>query len=212
MRKTINFYQKENKLDKSLILRYTIYATLFIFSYQYLLVDPLALNLGVGGLDSGFSNTDGLEILSILLLAPVLEELFSRGFLSGKRNHFVFLFIQPIVGMLFFSAYWWLFLGIGIGFLVWMIREQMQRPEDVYLSSSLFYASFIFTSLVFTFLHVDNMETSSEFLKWTITAASILPTALFLGWLRYQAGLRFAMLAHGGFNFLTLSLNEMLYL
>lgn len=210
--KSIDFYQKENKLEKPTILKYAIISTLVIFCYEYLLVDPLAMYFGVDGLDKGFSNSGRLDIVSALLLAPVLEELLSRGFLSGKRKHFIFLFIQPFLGMLIFGDYWWLFLGIGIGFLVWVIHEQNQRPDDIYLSKPLFYASFIFTTLVFTLLHLGNVESSSSTLDWTFTILGIMPGAILFGWVRYQAGLGYAMLTHGIFNLLTLSLNEALYL
>ncbi|WP_291783874.1 CPBP family glutamic-type intramembrane protease [Cecembia sp.] len=212
MRKYLHFYQKGQKLYKHKIIWYSIYATLIIFCYQYILIDPIAIKLEIGGLDKGFSNSDSIDILSALLLAPVLEELLSRGFLSGKRKHFIFLFIQPLLGMLIFGTYWWLFLGIGFGFLVWIIHERNQRPDDVYLSSALFYASFIFTTLVFTILHVGNVESSSIALDWTFTILGILPAAILFGWVRYQAGLAFSMLTHGIFNLLTISLNEIIYL
>lgn len=212
MKAFLHFYQKERKLEKSKILRYAVISSLIVFCYEYLLVDPIAMQLGVGGLDKGFSNSDNIDILSVLVLAPILEELISRGFLSGKREHFGFIFIQPIIGMVVFKEFWWVFMGIGLAFLVWVIHEQNKRPDDVYLSSPLFYASFVFTTLFFTIMHIGNVESSSLALNWIFTFAGILPAAIFFGWVRYQVGLGYSMLAHAVFNFLTISLNEILYL
>ncbi|RZS95719.1 type II CAAX prenyl endopeptidase Rce1 family protein [Cecembia calidifontis] len=208
----LHFYQKERKLEKSKILRYAVITTLIVFCYEYLLVDPIAMQLGVGGLNKGFSNSDNIDVLSALVLALILEELFSRGFLSGKRKHFGFIFIQPIIGMVIFKEYWWVFMGIGLAFLVWVIHEQNKKPDDVYLSTPLFYTSFVFTTLFFTILHLGNVESSSLALDWTFTFAGILPGAIFFGWVRYQEGLGYSMLAHAVFNTLTITLNEILYL
>lgn len=212
MREYLHFYKKGHKLDQYKIIRYSIYAIIIIFCYQYLLIDPIAIKLEIGGLDKGYSNSDSIDILSTLLLAPVLEELFSRGFLSGKRGHFGFIFIQPLIGMLIFQEYWWFFLGIGLFFLAWIFYEKNKRPEDVFLSSPLFYTSFGFTTVFFTILHLGNVESSSSTLDWTFTFLGIMPGAILFGWVRYQAGLGYAMLTHALFNFLTLSLNEVLYL
>lgn len=212
MHKYLFFYQGENKLDQIKILRLFIISTIIIFCYQYLLIDPLAIKMGVGGMDIGFSNSDNLTIISALLLAPILEELFSRGFLTGKRNHFWFFFLQPLIGAFMFKEFSWFFLGTGLLFLVVLLWEQHRDPEQNYISRSLFYFSFLFAALFFTLLHYENIESQSLEITLAFTFAAILPAALLFGWIRFQGGLRYSMTAHALFNLITITLNELLYL
>lgn len=212
MKEFLLFYKGEHKLEQSKILRFVIISTIIIFCYQYLLIDPLAIQMGIGGMDLGFSNSNSLTIISALLIAPILEELLSRGFLSGKREHFWFFFLQPILGAFIFKEFWWFFLGTGLVVLVWILREEQKKTEDNYISRSLFYFSFIFTALFFTILHYDNIESQSLVFKLSFTFAAILPGALLFGWIRYQRGLRYSMAAHALFNLFTITLNEWLYL
>ncbi|PSL04376.1 hypothetical protein [Cecembia rubra] len=80
-----------------------------------------------------------------------------------------------------YKEFWWVLMGIGLAFLVWVIHKQNKRPDEVYLSFTWFNASFGFTTMFFTKMHFGNLESSSLVLDWTFTFASILPGAISLG-------------------------------
>ena len=207
----LDFYQKEKKLSKPQIIKFAACALILNFAYQYLLIDPMAIRLGVGGMDKAFSNSNTITIFSALILAPILEELLVRGYMSGKYIHFWFFFILPIIGALVFMNFWWLMIGIGLVFLIWALLKYKKNPDQTYISSGLFYTTYIFTALFFAILHIENIETDSIFQKVTFCMISLTPGALLFGWIRYQGGLHYSIILHGLYNLITISLNELLY-
>jgi hypothetical protein len=119
---------------------------IFILIYTYFISDPIFQFYEIEGYDDSFRDLDDIGIFSALLIAPVLEELIFRGYLTGYRKHF--LFIIPQIIILFILLYkYFILISLISAFLIFLFYYDKKRSEDL-ISNQLLYFSIFFTSIL----------------------------------------------------------------
>lgn len=154
------------------------------------------------------------DLFGYLLLAPVLEELVYRGWLSGRTAGLRFAVYGFAAEALFFAA---LFMdegraelvalaGVGVvlaGLLHWLMTRERDTAVPAWFTRHFHW--FVWgSSLLFGLMHLGNYEALSS--PWGVLA--VLPQTiggLLLAYTRTRLGLRAAMLQHALYNALYLA-------
>ena len=136
-----------------------------------------------------------------VLIAPVLEELFFRGWLSGRpRSLWLFACALAVAGLLYGSTAGLPPLAVGVGFLVavlgasagWFVLRKKAEPPRWFVRA--FPAIFYLALAAFALLHLSN------YASWSLLSLPlVLPQlwiGLVLGHIRMRIGLPGSMLAH----------------
>lgn len=151
---------------------------------------------------------DGLSPLALwggaVLLAPLLEELFFRGWMSG-RPAALWLIMIAIVGLALFAAFGWsvpwaagvvVLATVTAAVVAWFrTRRNLQVPEAF---TRVFPVLFYLVTALFALMHVFNYPQISA-----VVFPMVLPqfwSGLMLGYIRVRLGLLAAILAHVASN------------
>jgi len=182
-----------------------------VLSYGFLVVDPLVMHYGINGYDDSLKNMSIENIIITMFFAPIFEELIFRWYLSGYRKHFLFILIQ----ILFFSilnyqwAIWIIIFSVII--ILMFIRENNRRGDNVLISNRLLYISALFSSFLFAFSHLREIQVESLGDSLLISFVAFFPGAIFLTYIRYKNGIVAAIITHVALNISILLLNTIIY-
>lgn len=158
-----------------------------------------------------FYNISSLTLVSALVVAPFIEELIFRGFLSTKRAYY---FTIPILLPIIFYAFHfnrYALAIVGILSLLFVIVCFNAKSFD-FIYTRLFNVLVIFSCLSFCLAHIIVMEKYFSF--QTALLSSILvftPLAYLLAKVRMIYGIVYSILAHSLHNIFMLGLNSLIY-
>lgn len=158
-----------------------------------------------------FYNISSLTLVSALVIAPFIEELIFRGFLSTKR---AYLFSIPILLPIIFYAFHfngYALVVVGILSLIFVILCFNVKSFD-FIHTRFFSVLVIFSCLSFCLAHIIVMEKYFNF--QTAFLSSILvftPLAYLLAKVRMIYGIVYSILAHSLHNIFMLGLNSLIY-
>lgn len=158
-----------------------------------------------------FYNTSFLTISSAIIIAPFVEELAFRGFLSVKRAYLASL---PL--LFFFVLYAFHFnrhLIIVVSFLS-VFFVVLAFKEEYFNFIYLRYTNYLilFSCFLFCLTHVIVLEKYFDFNFALIVAIPIFfPLSYLLAIVRIRHGLRYSILAHSAHNIMILALNTLIY-
>lgn len=175
---------------------------------NFLIGDPLSSYLGAEAYTKGMLQLSNVELLSALVLAPVLEELIFRTHLTQNKKFQFTIPIMIIVAVISLSAYgqWVLVMGVVIFFVTIYFLSKSKFEHTRY-----FVALFFGTALIFTLMHMPNFHSRSTTGDLIIALVSLFPMAVFFGYMRFKYGLVFSILTHSINNLLVLGLNTIFY-
>ena len=194
--------------EEKIYIKYVVIFFL-VLMYAYTISDPIFKFYEIAGYDDTFANFDFFKILSSLLFAPIIEEFFFRGYLSGKRNHFLFILPQILISFIVLEGYFiWVFSCSVIPLLLYYFDRSNSEKE---ISNSVLYVSALFTSVIFSVIHYKNFSSGSLNFDLVLSLMAFFPGALFLVYVRYNGGLFQSILGHIALNFFTLSINTLIY-
>jgi membrane protease YdiL (CAAX protease family) len=199
----------QNILRNKMKYYYFIFFVL-ILTYTYLISDPILKYFEVEGFDKKLSSYNYLDIISIVLIIPFIEELLFRGYLTGHKQHLIFIIPQIAISVIILNDIWFwiLTLTIIVGFfLVYdIIFKGLEKISKISLVISFFYSS-----LLFSFVHSSNFQLESAQLKLFLSIVTFFPGAIFLGLIRIKEGLVLSTITHSIMNLSILSLNQVIY-
>lgn len=201
------FSKKKEKKD----LIWTIVVFIFIIAYGFIVVDNIFKLLKINNNIDTFYNLSGIEFVSAIFIAPILEEFIFRTHLSYERKHFYGILLIILASGLFYSdlgVYFLLFL-----FLLFIIIVFFYNKTQVLLMIRFPKATFLSTSIIFCVFHFFYLKDYDfTFLnKVMILLLHYLPLSLFLGFIRKKYGLSYSMMAHSVNNILVLLGNSLFF-
>ncbi|WP_186757383.1 CPBP family glutamic-type intramembrane protease [Echinicola salinicaeni] len=183
---------------------------LILMVYNHFIVDSIAYYFEVTGETPDFQSSDWEDLLGLLIIAPFLEELIFRAYLSGYVKHYLFIVIPIIISSLLnFSWIIWIILFSG-ALITLFYMESINGKDGSKISKKLLYLSILFISVLFAFSHLKTIEGDSDLNRYLVVLMAFVPGGIFLSCIRLEKGLWTAMLFHSLINFTVLSLNSIL--
>lgn len=195
--------------DSHFFIKFFVFFILTII-YTYAVSDPIFQFYEIEGYDDSFRDLDRVGVFSGLLIAPVLEELIFRGYLTGYRKHFLFIIPQIIIILIILHDYYFILALLFSAFLMFIFYYDKRR-NDSRISQQTLYFSVFFTSVLFSIIHYQNFAIDSLSFSLALSLIAFLPGALFLVYVRYHGGLVYSIIAHFLLNLSTLIINGLIY-
>lgn len=181
-----------------------------ILTYTYLVSDPILNYFEVEGFDKKLSSYNNLDVISIVLIIPFLEEVLFRGYLSGHKKHMMFIVPQIVISIFILNDIWmWILTSaiiVGLFLIYDITNNKLVKISKISLIISAFY-----TSLLFSFVHSSNFQLESVQLELLLSIVSFFPGAIFLVLIRIREGLILSTITHSILNFSILGLNQIIY-
>ncbi len=189
---------------------------LFVFCYAYRFADPISVILIPKHNYPTYENTDILRIISALFIAPIIEEVTARGFLTTKAAYYwtvpTFLIFGCATNLI--TKEFESFTIFSLYFLIIMIPSFLPSKKKIIvkLFRKNYYLYFYSTALLFSLLHSGNFDSNLFFpLKFLVLVISYFPIAALMGFIRVKHGLKNSILFHSLLNLGTLAINSVLY-
>lgn len=151
------------------------------------------------------------QIISAFILAPIIEEVIFRIYLSFKEEHYFGVLLFVIASALQFYQLGWFYLFIlGIIFLLILLFYEKSR---IIISIKHPEITFWVTSVVFCFFHYSYLSEYSFNLlpQIGLLLLGYLPLSLYLGYIRNKQGLIISIIAHCLFTFISVIGNSLFY-
>ncbi|WP_186757382.1 CPBP family glutamic-type intramembrane protease [Echinicola salinicaeni] len=207
----MNFTFSHKKLTDGKL--YLIYLGIFVvlLLFEFFVVDRAASFFEVAGNDQTFETLSYSGVLSALMIAPAIEELFFRGYLNGLRKHYWLITPQVLLGIIILPE-WTIEISIGFLFLLCLILTDRYRVDDqVRISKLLFYVSMLFSSVLFSLFHLSKVNHHSGYISFLFVMVAMLPVAVYFSYIRYNSGLTSAIITHMLYNATALTINTFIY-
>lgn len=156
-----------------------------------------------------FDWSSGADVVSLLLVAPVLEELQFRGWLNGRRRNLIVaaILVPPLFLLIDFGVVpwdwvtlgWYVYFGLAAGMALWWWRQgPVDQPVPGWFTRHFGWILWGST-IAFGLIHVASF---TDF-EWGPDLLYVLPQTIggmMLAFTRLRLGLGAAMLHHGLFN------------
>ncbi|UXE66079.1 MAG: hypothetical protein KA713_16690 [Chryseotalea sp. WA131a] len=158
-----------------------------------------------------FFNSTSLNLISSVIIAPTIEEIAARGFLSGNRIYFLslpLLFLAILAGF-DFSVFSIIIVGITVFFFLALLykQEYYDVVYNRYVSQLI-----IFSCLSFSLAHVIVIQKYFDFHIALFASIFVYyPLAYLLAKVRIAYGLRYSIMMHSIHNVLIISFNSLFY-
>ncbi|ELR69056.1 hypothetical protein C900_05445 [Fulvivirga imtechensis AK7] len=190
-----------------------IFALLAIqLGFSYLVVDQIGLFFGNKSHTTSFMDLSSIEIVSAILLAPFIEEVCFRSFLSGKAKHAWGLPLMLFVATLAFKHLGIIFLLFAFLIIVTVTVLLTKKRTQVFLLRKHYNKTFFFTCVIFALCHLgvidDNVNPVAGFF---LILMAFIPISLIFGYIRIKYGLMYSIITHSLNNIAVLSLNLLIY-
>lgn len=177
-----------------------------LLCYIYIITDPIGALLGISSQTQSFKDFDISGILRVLILAPIIEEVFFRTHLSGQRKHAWGVLLMVIPLSFIFNIGWALIILLLFGGFVILLYDKFSE----FISEKFFNSVFYISSLLFAFAHYYQID-AELYGKLVIIIIAYLPIGLYFGYVRKKYGLTIAICTHSLLNFSVLAINSQIY-
>ncbi len=205
----IKFFDFKGIKEKAFSI-HEIFYFLFLIIYIYIIASPISNNLQASMPIITFHQLNIIEALSILIIAPVVEEILFRIHLSGKKKHIwaIFLMVLSSVFMLIPDLFVWILIIILLfgGFFLLYYEE-----ISSILAGRFFNHLFYFSSVLFAMVHFHQVDANHILIKILVIIMFFFPLGIYFGYMRKRYGLASSILAHSFYNLSVLVINSLVY-
>jgi len=158
-----------------------------------------------------FLNSSILTLVSGILIAPIIEEIAARGFLSTEKKYLLCLPLLFLAIIAAFNAN--VFSIIVVGFLaIFFITIFLNKKYFDFVYQHYINLLIVFSCLTFSLAHVGVIEKYFSFEVALFTSIVVFfPLAYLLARVRIAYGLKYSILLHSIHNILMFSMNSLIY-
>lgn len=188
-------------------IRFELGVVFTLIIYAYTFSDRVAIDLGASGFTDNFYDFNLFEITSMLVFAPIVEELICRGHLTKCEKHYWFMLVPTaILGVVLDNQVIWVFCLLTC--ITIAIFSLKLFPK---FKNTLFLILFFITATMFSLLHAPLIDSGSISTDYGIALMAYVPGSIYLGYLRFRYGISHSVVFHSFLNATTLFLNGLFY-
>lgn len=196
-----------NRIEKESIKLKELLNFFGLLCYIYIITDPIGTLLGISSHEQSFGDFDMSGILRILIIAPLIEEIFFRIHLSGQKNHAWGGVLMLIPLSLMFNLGWLIIILLLFGGFIILFYDKFSE----FISEKYFNQVFFISSFLFALAHFHQIDAETIFGRFLIIIIAYLPMGIYFGYVRKKYGLAIVICIHSFFNFTVLIINSLIY-
>jgi hypothetical protein len=178
-----------------------------LMSYIYLITDPIAALLNITSHTQTFKDFHYKGLFSVLIIAPIVEEVLFRIHLSGQKKHAWGVLLMAIPLSLVFHFAWILIIVLLFGGFIILYYDEFSN----FISVRFFNYVFYFTGFIFALSHYNQIDAEMYYGKFIIILIAYFPIGLYFGYIRKKYGFVTGIVIHSFYNFSILAINSQIY-